>query len=104
MAGWNVELDQWLKPFVARLGHKARARMCPLYVSGLIGPGARKSMEPMAARVAPGRYDRLHHFISEGIWDGAPLEAELAHQGRIPATETYAARDTLRRALKTAPG
>ncbi len=80
MAGWNVELDQWLKPFVARLGHKARARMCPLYVSGLIGPGARKSMEPMAARVAPGRYDRLHHFISEGIWDGAPLEAELAHQ------------------------
>jgi SRSO17 transposase len=34
----------------------------------------------MAARIAPDRYDRLHHFISDGIWDAAPLEAELAKQ------------------------
>src|SRR5438270_7566409 len=30
---WNDELERWLKPFVDRLGHKARRRMCPLYVS-----------------------------------------------------------------------
>ncbi len=29
--------------------------MCPLYVAGLIGPGERKSIEPMAARMAPDR-------------------------------------------------
>ena len=34
--------------------------MCPLYVAGLIGPGDRKSVGPMAERVAPGHYDRLH--------------------------------------------
>jgi hypothetical protein len=28
--------------------------MCPLYVAGLIGPGDRKSVSPMAERVAPG--------------------------------------------------
>jgi SRSO17 transposase len=28
--------------------------MCPLYVSGLIGPGDRKSVQPMAERVALG--------------------------------------------------
>ena len=54
--------------------------MCPLYVAGLIGPGERKSVGPMAERVAPGHYDRLHHFVSDGLWDEAPLERELAIQ------------------------
>jgi hypothetical protein len=31
---WKKELGRFLKPFLARLGHKARRRMCPLYVSG----------------------------------------------------------------------
>ena len=54
--------------------------MCPLYVAGLIGPGDRKSVGPMAERVAPGDYDRLHHFVSDGVWDESPLELELANQ------------------------
>src|SRR5664279_5578793 len=77
---WEDELGRWLKPFLDRLGHKARRRMCPLYISGLIGPGDRKSVEPMAARLAPGEYDQLHHFISSGVWGEAPLEEELAVQ------------------------
>ena len=32
---WKDELGRWLKPFLDRLGHKARRQMCPLYVSGL---------------------------------------------------------------------
>jgi SRSO17 transposase len=80
MAGWNDDLGDWLRPFAERLGHKARRRMCPLYVAGLIGPGERKSIEPMAARLAPGAYDRLHHFVSDGLWDAEPLERELAVQ------------------------
>lgn len=74
------DLTRWLAPFLARLGHKARRKMCPLYVAGLIGPGDRKSVEPMAARLAPGDYDQLHHFISSGVWDEAPLEEELVIQ------------------------
>lgn len=77
---WEDELGRWLKPFLDRLGHKARRRMCPLYVSGLIGPGDRKSVQPMAARLAPGDYDQLHHFIADGVWDAAPLEAQLLVQ------------------------
>jgi hypothetical protein len=34
----------------------------------------------MASRWAPGDYDQLHHFISSGVWDEAPLEEELAIQ------------------------
>jgi SRSO17 transposase len=77
---WEDELGRWLKPFLDRLGHKARRRMCPLYVAGLIGPGDRKSVQPMAARLAPGGYDQLHHFIADGVWDAAPLESELLVQ------------------------
>src|SRR5271163_1763919 len=77
---WEDELGRWLEPFLDRLGHKARRRMCPLYVSGLIGPGDRKSVQPMAARLALGDYDQLHHFIADGVWDAAPLESELLVQ------------------------
>ena len=54
--------------------------MCPLYVSGLIGPGDRKSIQPMAERLALGEYDQLHHFIAAGVWDAAPVEMELLVQ------------------------
>jgi SRSO17 transposase len=79
-SNWKDELERWLKPFLDRLGHKARRRMCPLYVSGLIGPGDRKSVQPMAERFAPGDYDQLHHFIADGVWDAEPLESELLVQ------------------------
>jgi len=77
---WEGELGRWLKPFLDRLGHKARRQMCPLYVAGLIGPGDRKSVQPMAERLAPGDYDQLHHFVAAGVWDSAPLETELLIQ------------------------
>jgi len=34
----------------------------------------------MAERFAPGAYDQLHHFVAAGVWDPAPLEAELLVQ------------------------
>jgi SRSO17 transposase len=77
---WENELAHWLKPFLDRLGHKARRQMCPLYLSGLIGPGDRKSIQPMARRLALGECDQLHHFIAAGVWDATPLETELLVQ------------------------
>src|SRR6516162_4827691 len=61
---WKEELRRFLKPFLVRLGHKARRQMCPLYVSGLIGPGDRKSIQPMAERLAFGDYD---HGSSDAV-------------------------------------
>ena len=77
---WREELGRFLKPFLDRLGHKARRQMCPLYVSGLIGPGDRKSVQPMAKRLALGACDQLHHFIAAGVWDATPVETELLVQ------------------------
>lgn len=74
---WRSDLEHWLAPFLAALRHKTRARMCPAYVAGLIGPGDRKSVQPMAARAGDINYDQLHHFVANGVWDAAPLEAAL---------------------------
>lgn len=74
---WTEDLDRWLEPFLAELGHKAQRRMCPAYIAGLIGPGDRKSIQPMAARADDISYDRLHHFIGAGMWNTSPVEAAL---------------------------
>src|SRR3982751_2991625 len=75
--GWEAELGRWLEPFPARLGRKEQRRWAPFYLKGLILPGERKSVEPMAARVAPGDLQQLHHFVSTSPWATAPLEDEL---------------------------
>lgn len=74
---WRSDLEVWLTPFLAALRHKTRMRVCPAYIAGLIGPGDRKSVQPMAARAGEVGYDQLHHFVAAGVWDSAPLEAVL---------------------------
>ncbi len=77
-ADWQAAFDAWLEPFLTALGHKARRGWAPLYLRGLLGPGGRKSVEPLAARVAPSEVQQLHHFVAASPWPVAPLEAVLA--------------------------
>jgi SRSO17 transposase len=77
---WEQEMERWMAPFLEGLGHKGRRRWAPLYMEGLLGPGDRKSVQPMAARIAPADHEQLHHFIATSAWDPAPLEAALAHE------------------------
>src|SRR3546814_7983875 len=55
-------------------------RMCPAYIAGLIGPGDRKSVQPMASRASEIGYDQLHHFVAAGVWGSAPLEKVLVQE------------------------
>jgi SRSO17 transposase len=74
---WQAEFEAWLAPFLARLRRAEQRRWAPIYLQGLLGPGERKSIEPMAARVAPADVQQLHHFISTSPWTCEPLEEEL---------------------------
>lgn len=85
---WRDDLERWLEPFLAVLSHPAQRRMGPVYVAGLIGPGDRKSVQPMAARTGEVGYDQLHHFVAAGVWDAKPLEAALlAEADRLVGSE-----------------
>src|SRR4051794_32612485 len=75
--GWEDELEGWLEPFLGRLRRQAQRRWAPFYLKGLILPGERKCVEPMAARVAPADTQQLHHFVSTSPWATAPVEEEL---------------------------
>jgi SRSO17 transposase len=76
-ADWQAAFEAWVAPFLARLRRAEQRHWAPVYLQGLLGPGERKSIEPMAARVAPGDVQQLHHFISTSPWRCEPLEEEL---------------------------
>jgi SRSO17 transposase len=76
-ADWRAELDGWLGPFLAALGHGKRRLWAPAYLRGLLGPGERKSLQPMAARLGLSGHDQLHHFVASPAWSDAPLRRLL---------------------------
>ena len=81
-ASWEREFDRWLAPFWAALGDTRRRPWGPVYVRGLLGPGDRKSVEPLAARVAPDDYAQVHHFVCASCWRPEPLERVLAEKAQ----------------------
>src|SRR3712207_5031770 len=69
--------DAYLDAIAAVLGHASRAAAARAYRTGLLLPGERKSVEPMAARIDPGRvqakHQSLHHVVAKAEWDDAAL-------------------------------
>jgi SRSO17 transposase len=78
------DLDRWLEPFLAALGHKKRRGWAPLYLRGLLGPSGRKSLRPMAACLGLSGHDQPQHSIASPAWDDGPLWRVLAERaGRL---------------------
>ncbi len=76
---WRRDLERWLTPFLAALGHKAWPVCAGLRCGAYRYRGAQERAALGAARRRLG-YDQLHHFVSAGVWDAAPLEQELVRQ------------------------
>lgn len=62
------------------LGHTDRVEPFQAYCTGLLLPVERKSVEPMAAQLAPGhvsaKHQSLHHFVAKASWsDDAVMRA-----------------------------
>ena len=74
------DLDGWLTPFLDVMGRKTRRTWAPFYLRGLLGPGARKSLQPMAAGLGFSSHDQLQHFIASTAWSDGPLWTVLAQE------------------------
>ena len=74
------DLDAWLVPFLDVMGRKTRRTWAPLYLQRLLGPGARKSLQPMGARLGLPGHDQLQHFVASAAWDDGPLWTVLAQE------------------------
>ena len=61
-------------------GRKTRREGAPFRLRGLLGPGERKSLQPVAARLGRSGHDPLQHFAASTAWDNSPLWTVLAHK------------------------
>lgn len=96
-------LHAYLACLTGCLGHMDRDQPMRDYVVGLLMPGERKSMEPMAARLSPkavsAKHQSLHHFISESPWDANRLldtvrESVLPTFDRLGGVQAWVIDDT----------
>ena len=72
------------------IGHADRTRPLRDYCTGLLLPGERKSVEPMAARTAPARtaaqHQSLLHFVANAAWSDEEVLAKV-RELVLPAIE-----------------
>jgi SRSO17 transposase len=91
----KVELSEqnfmaYLERLTAAVGHADRHEPLRVYLEGLLLPGERKSVEPMAARIDPrnvrSRHQSMHHFVATAPWDAQ----EIMRAARDYALEEFA--------------
>ena len=88
--------ERRLQAYLARLaevvGHADRRERVVGYCTGLLLPGERKSVEPMAARLDPARvsslHQALHHFVATAPWSDAAVLAAVRERG-LPALSRH---------------
>src|SRR3954452_6036655 len=93
----STAMERRFEEYVCELGtvvgNDARRRGLEDYVGGLLLPGGRKSMEPIAERLDPDHVSRRHqsiqHFVSEARWSDAAVR-ERVRAEVIPALRARA--------------
>ncbi len=68
-SGLESRFEKYIEVLVKALGHASRAQPACWYLRGLMLPGERKSVEPMATRVHPqdvrSAHQRMHHLVAD---------------------------------------
>jgi SRSO17 transposase len=92
-------LSDYFDRIGAILGHSKRRASFAMYAMGVLGEGARKSVEPIAARACgdPDESDAVHqrllHFLTDSSWEDRPVRREAAREalGAMAAREPIVA-------------
>ena len=92
--GSEARFTTYLDALSRTLGHADRAAPFQSYCTGLLLPGERKSVEPMAARLEPERvqatHQSLHHLVAKAEWSDEAMLATVRSQV-LPAIEQHGA-------------
>lgn len=84
------EFERYLAHLGAGLGHADRQAGLRGYCTGLMAPLERKSVQPMAAHLAPSatrsRHQSLHHFVADSAWSDEQMLLRVA-QWVVPAMD-----------------
>jgi len=78
----EARFEKYCDRIVAALMHADREQPARWYIKGLMLPGGRKSVEPMAARVQPKQvrsaHQSMHHLVAEAPWSDEALLSTVA--------------------------
>jgi SRSO17 transposase len=78
----DIRFASYVEELASAMGQAGRARPLRDYCTGLILPGERKSVEPMAARTDPARVSAQHqsllHFVGAGGWSDEKVLAKIS--------------------------
>lgn len=73
-------LEQFLVDLLEPVGRSERRQWGGVYVRGLLLDGERKSIEPMAQRLAEGNVQAMQQFIGQSPWDWKPVWEKLGQR------------------------
>lgn len=75
----RARFDHYVDRLAQAVGHADRRAPLAAYLTGLLLPGDRKSVEPMAAKLDPRHVSRahqsLHHFVANAPWEAREVLA-----------------------------
>jgi SRSO17 transposase len=74
------ELEAFLADLGLLIGRKERQEHSQEYIRGLLMDGERKSIEPLARRLADGNVQALQQFVNQSPWPFGKVRASLARK------------------------
>src|SRR5215510_9231362 len=90
--GSEARFEAYVEGLVSVIGHSDRAGPLRDYCVGLVMPGERKSVEPMAAVTAPDRtaaqHQSLLHFVGQSPWSDEKVLAKVGEMV-LPTIERH---------------
>jgi SRSO17 transposase len=86
--------ESYLDALSMAMQHRSREQPLRDYCTGLLLPEGRKSVEPIAARIAPSGTRTMHkkllNFVSDGAWSDEAVLAAMRRQV-MPALDAHGA-------------
>jgi SRSO17 transposase len=80
VAALDRRLDRFLADLTASLGRSERHRWAKVYLQGLLLDGGRKSIEPLAERIAGADVQSLRQFVGQSPWAVEQIQQRLAEK------------------------
>ena len=90
----ETRFERYVDEIAAAVAHADRLKPLKAYIIGLLLPGDRKSVEPMAALIDPrhvgARHQSMHHFVAKADWEDVAV-IKVARTNALDAMERHGA-------------
>jgi SRSO17 transposase len=80
LSGVSTRLERFLGELVEPMGRSERRHWAQIYVQGLLLDGQRKSVQPMAERIAGADEQGLNQFLNQSPWEVSEIQRRLARR------------------------